>query len=98
MAALGKKKQHTRTTYRDAGVDIRLADDFIKSIGPIADATISQRPGPMEGLGGFGALFDLNPYALQARSDIRPGSNVFPAASWGRQWAKCDADQSGPGH
>jgi len=59
MAALGKKKQHTRTTYRDAGVDIRLADDFIKSIGPIADATISQRPGPMEGLGGFGALFDL---------------------------------------
>jgi phosphoribosylformylglycinamidine cyclo-ligase len=59
MVALRKKKQQTRTTYRDAGVDIRLADDFVRSIGPIADATIAQRPGPMGGLGGFGALFDL---------------------------------------
>jgi phosphoribosylformylglycinamidine cyclo-ligase len=53
------KKQPGRTTYRDAGVDIRLADDFVKEIAPIADATISDRPGPMEGIGGFGALFDL---------------------------------------
>ena len=36
--------------------------------------------------------FDLNPYALQALSDIRPRPHVFPAASGGRQWAKYDAD------
>ncbi|GAB1716367.1 MAG: phosphoribosylformylglycinamidine cyclo-ligase [Nitrobacter sp.] len=58
MVAL-KKKSSARTTYRDAGVDIRLADDFIRTIGPIADATIAERSGPMEGIGGFGALFDL---------------------------------------
>ncbi len=55
MVAL-KKPQ---TTYRDAGVDIRGADSFIKAIAPIADATAVGRPGPMEGIGGFGALFDL---------------------------------------
>jgi len=59
MVALKKKKLPTRTTYRDAGVDIRAADDFVKCIGPIADATMSDRPGPIGGIGGFGALFDL---------------------------------------
>jgi phosphoribosylformylglycinamidine cyclo-ligase len=44
-------------TYRDAGVDIRCADDFIKEITPLAEATM--RPGTMDGIGGFGALFDL---------------------------------------
>ena len=58
MVAL-KKKQSGRTTYRDAGVDIRSADEFVKAITPIADATSDRRPGPMEGIGGFGALFDL---------------------------------------
>jgi len=58
MVAL-KKQQPTRMTYRDAGVDIRCADDFIKEITPIADATAAGRPGTMDGIGGFGALFDL---------------------------------------
>jgi phosphoribosylformylglycinamidine cyclo-ligase len=56
MVALKKIQS---TTYRDAGVDIRSADDFVKSIAPIADETICYRQGPMEGIGGFGALFDL---------------------------------------
>jgi phosphoribosylformylglycinamidine cyclo-ligase len=54
-----KKKHATPTTYREAGVDIRCADDFVKAITPIADATSMDRPGPLEGIGGFGALFDL---------------------------------------
>jgi phosphoribosylformylglycinamidine cyclo-ligase len=59
MSAIRKVKAG-RTTYRDAGVDIKLADDFIKEITPIADATLSPvRKGPMEGIGAFGALFDL---------------------------------------
>ena len=58
MVAL-KKPQPSRMTYQDAGVDIRSADDFIKEITPIADATAKGRTGAMEGIGGFGALFDL---------------------------------------
>jgi phosphoribosylformylglycinamidine cyclo-ligase len=59
MVAL-RKNQAGRTTYRDAGVNIRCADDFIRQIAPIADATSGVvRPGAMEGIGGFGALFDL---------------------------------------
>jgi|SRR5882672_10914527 phosphoribosylformylglycinamidine cyclo-ligase len=54
-----KKTQAGPTTYREAGVDIRCADEFVKAITPIADATNTQRPGPLEGIGGFGALFDL---------------------------------------
>jgi phosphoribosylformylglycinamidine cyclo-ligase len=59
MSALRKIKA-SRTTYRDAGVDIKRADDFVKEISPIADSTVdSARNGTMEGIGGFGALFDL---------------------------------------
>jgi len=58
MVTLGKKHS-SQTTYRDAGVDIRSADEFVRAISSIADGTISRRPGPLEGLGGFGALFDI---------------------------------------
>jgi len=59
MSALRKTKS-SRTTYRDAGVDIKQADDFVKQITPIADSTLdSVCKGTMEGIGGFGALFDL---------------------------------------
>lgn len=58
MVAL-RKQQSGRTTYRDAGVDIAAGDDFVKTIAPIANATIEARPGPIDGIGGFGALFDL---------------------------------------
>ena len=44
-------------TYADAGVDIDAGNALIERIKPAAAAT--KRAGVMEGLGGFGALFDL---------------------------------------
>lgn len=43
--------------YKKAGVDIEAGDQLVKKIAPKAAAT--KRPGVMDGLGGFGALFDL---------------------------------------
>ena len=44
-------------SYRDAGVDIDAGASLVERIGPAAAST--SRAGTMEGLGGFGALFDL---------------------------------------
>jgi phosphoribosylformylglycinamidine cyclo-ligase len=44
-------------TYRDAGVDIDRGNALVERIKPIARATM--RPGVLQGLGGFGALFEL---------------------------------------
>ncbi|QHI95411.1 phosphoribosylformylglycinamidine cyclo-ligase [Aristophania vespae] len=44
--------------YAEAGVDIAAGDALVEAIKPAAKAT--SRPGVMGGLGGFGALFDLN--------------------------------------
>ncbi len=44
-------------TYADAGVDIDAGDALVERIKPAAAST--SRPGAMEGLGGFGALFDV---------------------------------------
>ncbi|WP_299359892.1 phosphoribosylformylglycinamidine cyclo-ligase [uncultured Paracoccus sp.] len=44
-------------SYRDAGVDIDAGNALVDRITPAAAAT--RRPGVMDGLGGFGALFDL---------------------------------------
>ena len=46
-----------RLTYADAGVDIDAGNALVDRIKPLAAATA--RPGVMDGLGGFGALFDL---------------------------------------
>ena len=43
-------------SYRDAGVDIDAGNALVDRIKPAAAAT--RRSGVMEGLGGFGALFD----------------------------------------
>ncbi len=43
--------------YRDAGVDIDAGARLIERIKPLAAAT--RRPGVLDGLGGFGALFEL---------------------------------------
>jgi len=45
-----------RLTYRDSGVDIAAGEALIDRIRP--DAASTARPGAIEGLGGFGALFD----------------------------------------
>ena len=44
-------------TYKDSGVDITKGNDLIEKIKPIAKAT--SRPGVLEGLGGFGAMFEI---------------------------------------
>ncbi len=44
-------------SYRDAGVDIDAGNRLVEAIKPIAKST--RRPGCVDGLGGFGALFEL---------------------------------------
>ena len=44
-------------TYKDAGVDIDAGNALVERIKPAAAST--RRPGAMDGLGGFGAMFDL---------------------------------------
>jgi phosphoribosylformylglycinamidine cyclo-ligase len=46
-------------SYRDAGVDIDAGDELVEAIKPIAEST--RRTGMLEGLGGFGALFEIPP-------------------------------------
>ncbi|MGQ9660390.1 MAG: phosphoribosylformylglycinamidine cyclo-ligase [Thermochromatium sp.] len=47
----------TALSYRAAGVDIDAGARLVERIKPLAAATY--RPGVLEGLGGFGALFEL---------------------------------------
>ena len=51
-------KEQTPLSYKDAGVDIEAGERLVDAISPMAKAT--RRAGVMGGLGGFGALFDLN--------------------------------------
>lgn len=44
-------------TYREAGVDIEAGGALVRRIAPLARTT--QRAGSLDGLGGFGGLFDL---------------------------------------
>ncbi len=50
-------------TYRDAGVDIDAGEALVEAIKPAAAST--SRPGVVDGLGGFGALFDLRAAGFQ---------------------------------
>jgi len=56
-SATDEKSSPTSLSYRDAGVDIDAGNRLIDRIKPIAAAT--KRSGVVEGLGGFGALFEI---------------------------------------
>ena len=44
-------------TYKNSGVDITKGSKLIEKIKPIANST--SRPGVLNGLGGFGAMFEM---------------------------------------
>ena len=44
-------------TYAEAGVDVVKGDEFVEFIKPLAKSTL--RSGSIDGIGGFGGLFDL---------------------------------------
>ena len=48
----------TKTTYKDAGVDIDAGNTFVKMIKPLVKAT--SRPEVIADIGGFGGLFSLS--------------------------------------
>lgn len=50
-------------SYREAGVDIEAGETLVEAIKPVARST--RRPGVLEGLGGFGALFEIPPGKYQ---------------------------------
>ena len=47
-----------KKTYKDAGVDLDTANEFVKKIKPLVKSTF--RPEVMTDIGGFGSLFSLN--------------------------------------
>ena len=51
------KDEKVRLTYADAGVNIQAGNTLVEKIKPLAAST--SRPGVIDSLGGFGALFDL---------------------------------------
>ena len=53
--------------YRQAGVDLDAAQHSVALIKPLAEQT--RRPGVMEGIGGFGALFSLKQAGLWEGED-----------------------------
>ena len=52
----GQGRAELGLSYKDAGVDIDAGDALVDAIRPFAKAT--RRPGSVDDLGGFGALFD----------------------------------------
>jgi phosphoribosylformylglycinamidine cyclo-ligase len=53
----------TKTTYKDAGVDIDIANEFVERIKPSIKTTA--RKEVISGIGGFGGLFHLNSIDLK---------------------------------
>ena len=53
-----ENQQNTGLSYKDAGVDIDAGDALVERIKPYAKKTM--REGVLNGLGGFGALFEIS--------------------------------------
>ncbi len=57
MSTRDDKTPPASLSYRDAGVNIDAGNQLVERIKPIARAT--RRPGVLDGIGGFGALFEI---------------------------------------
>ncbi len=57
MSKTSSQTPDSGLTYQDAGVDINAGNELVERIKPIAKAT--KRPGVLDSLGGFGALFQI---------------------------------------
>lgn len=73
-------------TYKDAGVDIELADEIVRNIKPLAERT--RRPELLGGIGGFGGLFKVNleeyrkPVLVSGTDGV--GTKIFIAQAVGK--------------
>ena len=76
--------QNTGLSYKDAGVDIDAGDALVERIKPFAKKTM--REGVLNGLGGFGALFEIskkyqNPVLVSGTDGV--GTKLKLAFEWG---------------
>ena len=79
-----EKQQNTGLSYKDAGVDIDAGDALVERIKPYAKKTM--REGVLNGLGGFGALFEIskkyqNPVLVSGTDGV--GTKLKLAFEWG---------------
>ena len=79
-----ENQQNTGLCYKDAGVDIDAGDALIERIKPYAKKTM--REGVLNGLGGFGALFEIskkyqNPVLVSGTDGV--GTKLKLAFEWG---------------
>ena len=79
-----ENQQNTGLSYKDAGVDIDAGDALIERIKPYAKKTM--REGVLNGLGGFGALFEIskkyqNPVLVSGTDGV--GTKLKLAFEWG---------------
>ena len=79
-----ENQQNTGLSYKDAGVDIDAGDALIERIKPYAKKTM--RGGVLNGLGGFGALFEIskkyqNPVLVSGTDGV--GTKLKLAFEWG---------------
>ncbi len=80
------KKPKNKLSYRDAGVDIDAGNELIERIKPAVKTTM--RPEVLTGLGGFGALFELdldkwkNPLLVSGTDGV--GTKLMLARQLGR--------------
>ncbi len=79
-----ENQQNTGLSYKDAGVDIDAGDALVERIKPYAKKTM--REGVLNGLGGFGALFEIskkyqNPVLVSGTDGV--GTKLKLAFEWG---------------
>ncbi|MGL4768306.1 MAG: phosphoribosylformylglycinamidine cyclo-ligase [Formosimonas sp.] len=76
--------QNTGLSYKDAGVDMVAGDELVERIKPYAKKTM--REGVLNGIGGFGALFEIskkfeNPVLVSGTDGV--GTKLKLAFEWG---------------